>query len=131
MSAAARWRARTAVPATAQTIASGTTARRTSRRTVIPVAWQALGESGLAVFEALPDFLHGVRSFRHGVLKLDRRRELPLALLHQLENVLERRLARAPRQIQRAVGRRRAVLQVHARDPVVVLVEEVERRAAD
>ena len=40
-------------------------------------------------------------------------------------------LAGAPRQVQRAVRRRGSILEVEARDPRVMLLEELHRRAAD
>ena len=49
----------------------------------------------------------------------------------EMAKVRERDLVgRAPRQVQRAVLDRRPILDVEARNPVVELVEEVERRPA-
>ena len=94
-------------------------------------AVQVRRQRGAAVVDALPHFLHGVGALRHVVFELDRRRDLPLVLPHHLQDLLDRRLAGAPRQVERAVLRRRPILQVEAGDAVVVLLQELHRRAAD
>src|SRR6185295_6819620 len=71
-------------------------------------------QRGAAVLHALAHFLDRIGALGHVVFELDRRRDLPLVLLHQLEDLLDRRLSLAPRQVERAVLRRRAVLQVEA-----------------
>src|SRR5438477_12811379 len=82
------------------------------------------------VLHALLGFLHGIRTLGNCVFELDRRRKLPLVLLDELEDFFDRRLAGSPGQIQRAVLGQRPVFQVEARDAVMELVEEIERRAA-
>src|SRR6478672_9285837 len=81
-----------------------------------------------AVLHALLGFDHGVRSLWNLVLELDRCRNIPLLVAHEPQNFLDRRLAGAPRQIQSAVRNRRAVLEMKARNPIVELVQKVERR---
>src|SRR5262245_53897133 len=83
-------------------------------------------QRGAAEIEALADFLHGVRALGDVVLELDRGRDLPLVLLHELEDLLDRRFAGAPREVQRAVLGGRPILQVEARGPVVVLLQELQ-----
>src|SRR5712671_2656921 len=104
----------------------------TARPNVTRASGSALtfGECGLAVVEALRDFLDGIRSRRHVVFELDRRRERVLLLLHQLKDLLQRRVARAPRQVAGAVRRGLPILQVHARDPVVELPQKWDRALA-
>src|SRR5262249_14289020 len=83
----------------------------------------ALGKRRGATTEvaALPPFLPGVRPRRHVVFELDRRREgVPLAL-HHLQNLFQGCIASTPSHVARAVGRCGAILQVHARNPIVEL----------
>src|SRR5262245_29839599 len=80
--------------------------------------------------DALPNFLHRVGSGGNLVFQLHRSRNLPLVLLHHLKNLFDRRLARSPREVQRTVFRRRSILEMEARDAIVVLLEELHRRAA-
>src|SRR5262245_37446886 len=58
-------------------------------------------QRGTTVINALLCFLDGVRAFRNLILQLDGRRDLPLVLAHHLEDVLDRRLASPPRQVER------------------------------
>src|SRR5262249_24673932 len=83
------------------------------------------GERLLAVPDALGDFRHGARALRDLVLDLDVGRERPLLLLHQLQDLLERRPSHAPRYVPAIGG---PVLQMQADDPVVILLEHRERR---
>src|SRR5258706_539077 len=87
--------------------------------------------AGAAVLDALAGFLHCVGTFRDLVFELDRPGDLPLVLAHHLEDLLDRCFACAPRQIKRAMLRCRAILQVEAPDPIVVLLEELHRGSPD
>src|SRR5205823_3687769 len=62
-----------------------------------------LREHRPAVLHALLRFLDRIGPFRNGVLELDRRRERPLVLLHEEQDVLDLAVAGAERDGLRAV----------------------------
>src|SRR5215831_15575701 len=75
----------------------------------------------LAELHALADFGDQVRAFRDRVLELDRRLEPVLLLLHELENLLDGRIALTPRDIRTVILL--SILEVDVSDPVVVLLK--------
>src|SRR5271155_2815045 len=90
-----------------------------------PAQVTSSGERLFAIPNALGNFRYGARALRDLVLNLDVGRKRPLLLLHQLQDLLQRRPSHAPRYVPPIGG---PALQMQADDPVVISLEHRKRR---